>query len=630
MEKYNNKRTKVIFFFATVFLVTLSILSYIRIKNLIDNSRWVNHTNVVKFNLRNTFSYLLEMEANQRGFIITHDSAFISSYKANVQTLDSSLVKIDSLTTDNLSQQRNANQLRTLIETRKKYMHGILDDASKQTISLARMLGGKSLMDEVRRQINKMESEEDKLLSVRTTLLNKETFLTPIVTFFLILSAIMLLIVAYNRIMKDLRLSNALRVQIQNTNSELELKNTELAKSEERFFKIFDNNPVALTFGEIGSNKITYANKLFYTYFGFTNEDEVIGHTSEELNLISPEENARILPIIMSYLDENRSVAELQALPPEEIEKVLIKLREKMFGAGFEVVYTKKNKETFNALVFYEIIAVGGKKFALTSYQDITDLKRKEQKIEKQNEDLIKMNKELESFNYISSHDLQEPLRKIQIFSSQIVEKDHKILSEKGKELFQRIQNSASKMQTLIQDLLAYSRTNVADRIFEITDVKKIVEDVKEELKDELLQKNGSIEIGDMCNIKVIPFQFRQLIYNLVSNSLKFSKLDRTPEIKIKSQVEKGSYFNNEKIEKDIKYCHISVSDNGIGFEEQYKEKIFEVFQQLHRKNEYKGTGIGLAIVKKIVENHNGVITVQSTPGEGATFNVYIPEMNNN
>ncbi len=553
MKKYNNKRTKIIFFFATIFLITLSILSYIRIKNLIDDSRLVNHTNVVKFNLRNAFSYLLEMEANQRGYIITHDPTFISSYTTNVHALDSSLVKIDSLTTDNLSQQRNANELRTLIEKRKNYMHSILEDAPNQPISLARVLGGKSLMDEVRRQINKMEAEEDKLLSIRSTLLSKETFLTPIVTICLILSAIILLIAAYNKIMNDLKLSNDLRVQIQNKNSELELKNAELAKSEERFFKIFDNNPVALTFSEIGTNKIAYANKLFCSYFGFTNKAEVIGHTSEELNLISPEENARILPIIMSYLDENRSVAELQALPPEEIEKVLIKLREKMLGAGFEIVYTKKNKETFNALVFYEIIAVGEKKFALTSYQDITDLKRTEKKIEKQNEDLIKMNKELESFNYISSHDLQEPLRKIQIFSSQIVERDHKNLSEKGKELFQRIQNSAFKMQTLIQDLLTYSRTNVADRTFELTDVKKIVEDVKEELKDELQHKNGSIEVGDMCKIKVIPFQFRQLIYNLVSNSLKFSKQDKAPEIKIKSQVENGSYFNIEKLNKDIK-----------------------------------------------------------------------------
>jgi len=624
MKKYNNKRTKIIFFFATIFLITLSILSYIRVKNLITTSNLVNHTNVVKFNLKNTFSYLLEMEANQRGYIITKDSSFLSPYFINAGILDSCLNKIDSLTIDNIDQQRNANDLRALVDKRKSYMHRLLADARTQPIGLAQMLAGKSLMDDVRRQINKMESEEDRLLQSRVSSFEKETFLTPIVTFSLILSSIILLIAAYYKAMNDLRLSNALRVEIQIKNKELEEKNKELEISEERFFKIFDNNPVALSFGEIGTNKINYANKLFYDYFGYT-KAEVIGRTSDELNLVSSEENARIFPIIMSHLDDSRSLEELQKLSPEETEKLLIKLREKMFSNGFEVLYTRKNKETFYALVFYEIIAIGNKKYALTSYQDITELKKTEKKIEKQNEDLLKMNKELESFNYISSHDLQEPLRKIQIFSSQIVEKDHKNISEKGKELFLRIQNSAFKMQTLIQDLLAYSRTNVADRKFEITDVKKIVEDVKEDLKDELNQKNGTLEIGDMCTLKVITFQFRQLIYNLVSNSLKFSKAGRDPEIKIKSEINMGAYFTNEKLYKDVKYCHISVSDNGIGFEQHYSEKIFEVFQQLHRKNEYKGTGIGLAIVKKIVDNHNGLITVQSAPDKGTTFDIYIP-----
>lgn len=567
------------------------------------------------------------MEANQRGFIITNDSAFLKPYYVNAAILDTCLNRIDSLTLDNIYQQRNNNELRTLIDKRRIYMQSVLADAKMQSVSLARILSGKSLMDDVRRQINKMEREEEHLLSSRTIQLDKETFLTPIITFLLILSSIVLLIAAYFKITNDLALSNALRIEVQTKNAELELKNKELEESEERFFKIFENNPVALSFGEIGTNKISYANKLFYNYFGYTKE-EVIGHTAEELNLVSPEENARLFSIIMSYLEDNRSLEELQKLSPEETEQLLVKLRQKMFGNGFEVLYTKKNRDTFFALVFYEILAIGDKKFALTSYQDISELKKTEKKIERQNEDLVKMNKELESFNYISSHDLQEPLRKIQIFSSQIIEKDHNNISEKGKELFQRIQNSAFKMQTLIQDLLAYSRTNVADRKFEITDVEKIVEEVKEDLKEELKQTNGSIDIGTMCKIKIIPFQFRQLIYNLVSNSLKFSKQGIAPEIKIKSEINTGAFFNNEKLEKDLTYCHISVADNGIGFEEQYNEKIFEVFQRLHRKNEYKGTGIGLAIVKKIVDNHNGRITVQSVPDKGTTFHIYIPEMN--
>ncbi|MBA2611399.1 MAG: CHASE3 domain-containing protein [Bacteroidetes bacterium] len=624
MGIYKHTRTKLLFLFVTIFLVTLSIISYIRIDNLIHTSKLVNHTNVVKLNLRNTFSILLEMEANQRGYIITKDSSFLKPYFKNVAILEIGLVKIGLLTKDNASQQINTATLLSLVNKRKVYLQSIINEAGGQRITTERMLGGKALMDNVRQHISKMESEEDRLLEMRSRLLNKELFLTPILTFSLILSAIIILIATYFKIIKDLRVSDTLRSEIEKTNKELELKNKELEESEERFFKIFDNNPVALSFGELGNNKIVYANKLFYSYFGYS-EEEVIGRTSEELKLVSDEENARLFPIIMSYLEDNRSLEELQALPPAETEQLLIKLRQKMFGAGFEVLYTRKNKETFFALVFYEIIAIGNKKFALTSYQDITDRKKTEKKIETQNEELVKINKELESFTYISSHDLQEPLRKIQVFSSQIAEKDQKNLSDKGKDLFKRIQDCAFKMQTLIQDLLTYSRTTASERKFENIDISTIILEVKEDLKDELLQKNASIETGKMCELKIIPFQFRQLIYNLISNSLKFSVEGRAPEIKIKSEMGKAESFNNKKLINGVKYCRISVADNGIGFESEYSERIFEVFQRLHRKTEYAGTGIGLAIVKKIVENHNGDITVESSPGKGSTFHIYIP-----
>ena len=127
------------------------------------------------------------------------------------------------------------------------------------------------------------------------------------------------------------------------------------------------------------------------------------------------------------------------------------------------------------------------------------------------------------------------------------------------------------------------------------------------------------------CTINVIPFQFRQLIYNLISNSLKFSIEDRLPVIKIKCNLVKRIPLKQLYSDTGKKYCHISVSDNGIGFEPHYNEKIFEVFQRLHAKNQYDGTGIGLAIVKKIVENHNGIITAKGEPNKGATFDIYFP-----
>lgn len=241
------------------------------------------------------------------------------------------------------------------------------------------------------------------------------------------------------------------------------------------------------------------------------------------------------------------------------------------------------------------------------------------------NIELEKTNKELEAFAYISSHDLQEPLRKIQTFATRLLDKEYNNLSENGKDYFKRMQNAAERMQTLINDLLAYSRTNTFERKYEKINLNKMIEEVKEDMQEELLQKNATLEAAQLCEINIIPFQFRQLLHNLISNSLKFSNPNRAPHLKIKNKIGKGIEFKNNKLLDSTTYCHISISDNGIGFEQHFSEKIFELFQRLHGKNEYNGTGIGLAIVKKIVENHNGIITAKGQLNKGATFDIYLP-----
>ena len=241
------------------------------------------------------------------------------------------------------------------------------------------------------------------------------------------------------------------------------------------------------------------------------------------------------------------------------------------------------------------------------------------------NIELEKTNKELEAFTYISSHDLQEPLRKIQTFATRLLDKEYNNLSENGKDYFRRMHNAAERMQTLINDLLAYSRTNTFERKYEKINLNKMIEEVKEDMQEELLQKNATLEAAQLCEINIIPFQFRQLLHNLISNSLKFSNPNRAPHLKIKNKIGKGIEFKNNKLLDSTTYCHISISDNGIGFEQHFSEKIFELFQRLHGKNEYNGTGIGLAIVKKIVENHNGIITAKGQLNKGATFDIYLP-----
>lgn len=324
---------------------------------------------------------------------------------------------------------------------------------------------------------------------------------------------------------------------------------------------------------------------------------------------------------------------------PKEDQKN--KLPEKLLQLAIEngkVVHegwrTRKNGTLFWASVV--ITAIHNKQDEIIGFSkvthDLTERKKADDKLkmnalelEQKNNELEEMNKELQSFAYISSHDLQEPLRKIQTFASQIMDKESESLSENGKDKFRRMQNAAQRMQTLINDLLAYSRTNIQERVFVKTDLSQIIKEVKEDLTEELEQKQAVIEIEKTSKVDIIPFQFKQLLYNLISNSLKFSNPEVPLVIKIKSEVAVAEDLDNEKLIPTKKYCHIQVSDNGIGFESQYNKKIFEVFQRLHGRDRYNGTGIGLAIVKKIVENHNGIITASGVHNQGATFDIYIP-----
>ena len=237
----------------------------------------------------------------------------------------------------------------------------------------------------------------------------------------------------------------------------------------------------------------------------------------------------------------------------------------------------------------------------------------------------MSVNNELENFTYISSHDLQEPLRKIHSFAKRILDKENDNLSDEGKDLFRRISEASVRMQILIQDLLAFSRLGHTEELFENTNLNKIVEEVKVDLRHVIEEKHAIIDVGIMDEIKIIPFQFRQLVHNLLSNSLKYSNLKIAPHIIMKSHIAKGIKHINTKLSPEINYCHITISDNGIGFEKEYSDKIFEVFKRLHSREEYAGTGIGLAIVKKIVENHKGFISAESELGKGATFNIYLP-----
>lgn len=234
------------------------------------------------------------------------------------------------------------------------------------------------------------------------------------------------------------------------------------------------------------------------------------------------------------------------------------------------------------------------------------------------------VNSELQAFTYVAGHDLQEPLRKIQAFSNLILKEDD-TFSIKCKDYLQRMKSAALRMQTLIEDLLAYSSINIGSRQSEPTNLNVIIQEVVSDLSEKIEEKKAAITVNGTHELSMITFQFRQLMHNLINNALKFSHAERKSHIKININMIDGTCLPFEKSVAGKTYCHISINDNGIGFDQKYNERIFEVFQRLHGQHEYSGTGIGLAIVKKIVDNHQGFISASGELDQGATFNIYIP-----
>lgn len=246
--------------------------------------------------------------------------------------------------------------------------------------------------------------------------------------------------------------------------------------------------------------------------------------------------------------------------------------------------------------------------------------------LKKANIDLNIVNQNLEQFAYVASHDLQEPLRKINMFSALLQDKYQDQLNETGMRNLGIIRNAATRMTTLIQDLLAFSRVSRQDHLFEAVELHKTIQQVVADLDILIQQKDAVIEMDALCTVQGIPLHMTQLFHNLLSNALKFTQPDKQPLIKIHSRhLSSLEVAEHPQLQNGMPYCEIRVTDNGIGFAPTYAKKIFVIFQRLHGRGEYEGSGIGLALCQKIVTAHHGVIYAESEEGKGAAFIVILP-----
>ena len=425
-----------------------------------------------------------------------------------------------------------------------------------------------------------------------------------------------------HEIKRDEQSNKLILLAIQDITEEIKLENI-VKKSNEHFRNILKNLPAAVYSCDL-KGRINFYNDAAVKLWGRIpelNKDLWFGTTK----IYNP--NGILIPIEQSPMA--LSLKEGIAFTNEEI------IIERLDGNRLNVLanpqpeYNIFGERVGSLNILIDITEqVLAKNKNLQNQKDLSNnleekIKLRTKELSDANELLLHKNQELESFTFISSHDLQEPLRKIQTFSSRILEKEK--LSETGKDYFQRMQSAASRMQTLIDDLLTFSRISTIDRKFELSNLRIIIDEVKNELHETINEKHAILEEFELCDVRIIPFQFRQLLHNIINNSLKFSKTNQPPHIVINSSISLGKNFNNTELLPEVTYSHISITDNGIGFEQHFESRIFEVFQKLHRRDEYAGTGIGLAIVKKVVDNHNGIIDVHSELEKGTTFNIYLP-----
>lgn len=262
----------------------------------------------------------------------------------------------------------------------------------------------------------------------------------------------------------------------------------------------------------------------------------------------------------------------------------------------------------------------------LGSMREVTDQYKTEEDLKRNVSELNRSNRELEEFAYVASHDLQEPLRKISTFSDRLIEKYNDLLEGEGKMYLERIIASAGSMRMLIDNLLDFSRLSKSTQPFTDVNLAFVLREVKTELELTIEETGTKIKSEELPKIDAVHSQMKQLFTNILNNAIKFRKEDLPPVISIINTLIDEAEARSMGLAPGTNYYKIQVTDNGIGFEDEYAQKIFQIFQRLHAKSEYPGSGIGLAICKKIVDNHYGAIYAENLPGEGARFTIILPE----
>lgn len=569
--------TGIFFFLALLLLLGVAAFSYRSVRDFEERAVWLQHTHTVIKVLEEANSTVRDAVSSSRGYALSGNEEYRASFDTWARQADALMRELHRLMADNVQQMRILEHTEELVTQRLTMARQLLE--MDRPAAQQRVLEGKALSDQIRDGFNEMKGNENALLATRSHETAASADLTIIMVVSGSLVSIALLVLVYSKLRREMRRRVEAQQRAQAYSDEIE--------------DLYNNAPCGYHTVDESDKKIIKINDTELKWLGYT-RDQVVGRMTHT-DLLAPASAER-------YLRE---------LQPQFL------LRREI--SGIDLNYRRADGSEFTALVNATAIPSrdNSRLISRTVIYDISDRKRAEEEIEALNADLKRqaqhlhsVNKELESFSYSVSHDLRAPLRAISGYAM-ILEEDYAAaIDEKGREQLQVIRRNVRKMDELINDLLKLAKSTTGELTLERFSMDDLVGQVIAGLR----QENPAVEFevprleGAVANRGLIT----QVWENLLSNAVKFSSKSERPVVRVSMQVGPEEYV-------------YGVHDNGVGFDMRYAHKLFGTFQRLHRQEEYAGTGIGLALVQRIVIRHTGRVWAESKPKEGASFYFSLP-----
>ncbi|WP_290838281.1 CHASE3 domain-containing protein [Flavobacterium sp.] len=578
----------VVFVLSIFTLFFIGSISFKQIRTMSETQKAITHSLDVRVELERLFSELKDAESAHRGYLLTHDERYLEPYNYSHVHINKSLLSIKKLTQSNQKRKAEFDTLYVMINERFRVFRDNINQSKRfrndSPEFKEQIWKGKLVMDRIRLQINQIVESENKILEAQQKAHEDEITFTPFTSSFLVIFSIIVFLLTF--------------LKLKNNVKRMRLLNQSLKHVNETFAYAENIGEICHWEYDLKSKKLTFSDNRFKLLA--CEIDSFEPTVKNFLKFVHPQDRRRVNDCFVKSLNQTPFIIQYKVIRADRKGRV--------FRTISKLVTDSSGRET--------IIGIDC---------DITSQHRNTVKLEQKNKELASTNSELSSFNHIVSHDLQEPMRKIQMFISRIDENDLKLISDNSRSYLLRIQSSANRAQKLIDDLLVYSRLNRNEKQPENTNLNELLENAKTDLAQVIEEKHATFLSDKLPTIRVTPYQIQQLFVNLISNSIKYAREDVKPEINITYQIVDAKDVAKLKKQSGRKYHEIAFSDNGIGFEPEYESKIFVLFHRLHDKEKYSGTGIGLAICKKMAESHDGFIFAEGNPGSGATFRLYLP-----